>query len=120
MMRSRPAKALTSTSDDPEGRTEQLFEEEGAYLPIFKRILTLCSAAGGASAKQIAKACDADPLLQSPRYYSSRFVEKLNKSDALTWAGKTWELTQTGREALAQLESVDDPASAEILANLEA
>ena len=107
-------------ADDPEGRTEQLFEEEDAYLPIFKRILTLCSAAGGASAKQIAKACDTDPLLQNPRYYSSRFVEKLNKSDALTWAGKTWELTQTGREALVQLESVDDPASAEILANLEA
>ena len=107
-------------ADDPEGRTEQLFEEEDAYLPVFKRILTLCSAAGGASAKQIAKACDTDPLLQSPRYYSSRFVEKLNKSDALTWAGKSWELTQTGREALVQLESVDDPASAEILANLEA
>ncbi len=98
--------------DDPEGRTERLFEEDGDYLPIYKRILTLCSEEGGASAKAIAKACDQDPLLQKPRYYSSRFVERLNKSDALAWSGKTWEVTETGREALAQLDGVrDDGAS---------
>ena len=107
-------------ADDPEGRTERIFEDEGDYLPIYRRILTLCSAAGGAAAKDIAKACDSDPLLQKPRYYSSRFVEKLNRSDALAWAGKTWELTETGREALAQLEGVEDPASDDIRAGLEA
>ena len=107
-------------ADDPEGRTEKLFEEEGDYLPIFKRILTLCSAGAGATAKQIAKTCDADPLLQKPRYYSSRFVEKLNQCDALIWGGKAWELTEVGREALTQLEHVNDPASSEILADLEA
>ena len=47
-------------------------------------------------------------------------MEKLNQCDALTWGGKAWELTEVGREALAQLEHVNDPASSEILADLEA
>lgn len=106
--------------EDPLSQLEKLFENEGAYLPIYRRILTLCSAAEGASAKDIAKACDKDALLQKPRYYSSRFVEKLNLCDALTWTGKTWQLTDPGREALAQLHGVIDTASDDILAGLEA
>ena len=105
----RPAEAL-----------QALFEEEGAYLAIYKRVLTLASDAQGATAKQLARAIDSDPLLKSPRYYSSRFVEKLNQCDALSWEGKVWMITAVGREALDQLAGVDDPASDAIAANLNA
>jgi len=105
----RPAEAL-----------QALFEEEVLYLPIYRRILTLASDAQGASAKQLARAVDGDPLLKSPRYYSSRFVEKLNQCDALSWEGKVWAITDLGREGLDQLAGVDDPASDVILATLNA
>lgn len=99
---------------------QAVFEEEGAYLPIYKRVLTMASDALGASAKQLARAIDSDPLLKSPRYYSSRFVEKLNVCEALSWEGKVWMITDLGREALDQLAGVDDPASDVIAATLNA
>lgn len=118
--RTTPAAVRLLADDNPQARVEALFEEEGVYLPIFKRILTLASGRDGVSAAAIAKAVDGDPLLQSPRYYASRFVEKLNLADALGWQGKTWAITQVGRDALASLDSVEDPASDVIAADLEA
>ena len=93
-------------ADDPDARLQGLFEEEANYLSIFKRILEMCSAEGGADAKSIAKEIDDDPLLVSPRYYSSRFVEKLKLNDALVWEGKHWVTTDLGLEALDQLADV--------------
>lgn len=101
-------------SDDPDARLQEVFEQEGDYLPIFRRILTLCLAHGGADAKAIASAVDGDPLLAHPRYYSSRFVEKLKNCDALAWEDKTWVVTDLGRVALDQLSGVADPASDKI------
>jgi hypothetical protein len=105
--------------DDPDARIQGLFESEGHYLPIMRRILTVCSAADGATAHAIAKAVDGDPLLAKPRYYSSRFVEKLNQAEALEWSGSSWTLTDAGRCALADLANVDDPASDELAATID-
>ena len=102
-------------ADDPDARSQQLLEEEVAYLPIIKRILTLCSGSAGATAKAIAREVDKDPLLARPRYYSSRFVEKLHGCDALLWEGKAWKATELGLSLLGQLDGVQDDRS-EVLA----
>ena len=106
-------------AEDPAGRLQELFESEPQYLPIYKRILTLCSAAAGATAKAIAKAVDKDDLLRSPRMYSSRFVEKLHACDALAWGEKVWLTAPLGLEALEQLAGVQDEETDKIAAAIE-
>ena len=93
-------------ADDPQAQIQQIFEEEPIYLPIYKQVLTMCAESDGATAKALAKSIDSDPLLKRPRYYSSRFVEKLNRAGALEWAGKTWHITDSGLIALDSLANV--------------
>ena len=109
--RTTQAGAAFVDADDPDARLQQVFEEESTYLPIYRRILTLCHVTGGADARRIAKEVDSDPMLQNPRYYSSRFVEKLKLNDALVWQDKTWVVTDLGLMALDQLKDVEDVAS---------
>lgn len=94
-------------ADKPLDRLEVLFEEDVRYLPIYKRILTLCSAEGGATTPSINSKVDNDPLVQKPRLYGPHFVDKLEKNDALTWK-KVWIITNTGKAALDLLADVDD------------
>ena len=93
-------------ADSPTAHIQKIFEEESLYLPIYKQILTLCAREDGASAREMAKLIDNDPLLKSPRYYSSRFVEKLNLAGALEWGDKVWNITEAGLEALDTLSAV--------------
>lgn len=94
-------------ADKPLSRIEALFEEKSAYLPIFKRVLTLCAQEGGSATKTINAAVDNDPLAQSPRYYASYFTERLEGCDALIWDG-AWKVTDAGLEALEMLADVVD------------
>ena len=97
------AGTLCVEQDDPAGRIQQTLDEELLYLPIYRQVLELCARPEGASAREMAKLIDSDPLLKSPRYYSSRFVERLNVAGALQWEGKAWRTTDAGLEALATL-----------------
>jgi hypothetical protein len=94
-------------ADKPLERLAELFATDAQYLSIYKRILTLCSQEGGQSAKSLGVAVDDDPLVQKPRLYAPRFVDRLEKCDALTWV-KTWVTTDVGKEGLAMLDTVTD------------
>ena len=104
--RTTPEGLAFAQEDEPAIRIQGIFEEEPAYLPIYKQILSMCAAEEGASARALAQAIDSDPLLKSPRYYSSRFVEKLNQAGALEWGDKVWRATEAGIMALDGLAGV--------------
>ncbi len=99
-------------ADKPLDRLHDLLESDGAYRVIYQRILNLCSAEGGVTTKEINAAVDDDPLVQKPRYYAPRFVDKLEKCDALVWEG-TWKITEVGKRALEILADVEDSAEKE-------
>ena len=94
-------------ADEPLSRIEELFEKKAEYLPIFKRVLTMCAEEGGVKTKQINAAVDSDPLVQKPRLFASYFTEQLEDCGALVWDG-AWETTDTGLEALEMLADVKD------------
>lgn len=94
-------------ADKPLERLRNLLDEDATYLPIYKRILTLCSAEGGAKTPAINDAVDHDPLVQKPRFYAPHFIDKLEKCDALVWE-KTWVATEVGRAGLEMLADVVD------------
>jgi hypothetical protein len=98
-------------ADKPLERLTELFATDSRYLPIYKRVLKLCSQEGGISAKDLGAAVDSDPLVQKPRLYAPRFVDRLEKCDAIVWA-KFWTTTGIGLEGLKLLAEVDDDYAA--------
>lgn len=99
-------------SDRPLERLKSLFNMDDKYLPIYKRILTLCMGDDGASTPSINDAVDHDPLVQKPRLYAPHFIDKLEQCDALLWKG-SWHTTEVGRRGLeerATLETNQTPS----------
>ena len=90
----------------PVSRIERLFERDGRYLPVYKRILMMCAEEGGASMPALDKAIVDDPLVQEPRCYASRFVSYLETADAVEWRSG-WHITQAGLEGLEMLNDVE-------------
>lgn len=89
-------------ADKPLDRLYDLLEQDTTYGVIYERILTLCSAEGGATTPSINESVDHDPLVQKPRFYASHFISRLEKCDALSWKD-TWHITKIGEAGLEML-----------------
>lgn len=107
-----PAGQAKLDSDKPVDRLRALLDEDAKYAVIYKRILTLCAAEGGATTPAINGKVDNDPLVQKPRLYAPHFVDKLEKCDALEWR-KAWYTTEIGKQGLEMLADVVDAPAAE-------
>jgi hypothetical protein len=100
-------------ADDPLERLRDNLESEPIYHPIYTQILLLCSNENGRGIEAIGDALDNDPLLQKPRMYARRFVEILEKCDALAW-DKTWKTTRIGQLGLEEIERYQEHIKAEV------
>lgn len=86
-----------------------LFEKESDLLPVYKRVLTLAAADGGATMAYLSAEVDEHPLIADPRrFYVQHFTELLEAREAVAWSGSVWETTEVGRAALAELADVED------------
>lgn len=94
--------AARVAADDPRGRLHELMEADSAYIPIYRRILGLCAEAGGMSAADLGKRVDGDPLLQNPRFYATKFVDRLERAGGLEWK-EAWSTTEEGKALLEEL-----------------
>lgn len=99
-------------ADRPLDRLNALFAEDETYLPIYKRVLSLCDADGGCTIKALGDAVDKDPLVQKPRLYVAHFVDKLEKCDAVEWVD-SWVTTEVGKTGLEILKDVEDAPATE-------
>jgi hypothetical protein len=97
-------------ADDPLGRLRNLLESEPTYHPIYKQVLLLCSAEEGKRITELGDILDNDPLLQEPRIYTQRFVDFLEKCDALVW-DKAWKITPIGQLGLDEIERFEEAAT---------
>ena len=73
--------------------------DEPQYLPIWKKLLSMCAEDGGKTKNEIADEIDADPLLQEPRRWCQYFIEKLKDANAIEWKD-AWVVTDIGMELL--------------------
>lgn len=94
--------ALEAESSDD--RVGQLFSEEARYVSIYQRILLAGMEPGGVAMAELNSMFVNDPLLQSPRYYASRFLQRLERCDAMVWEG-TWKTTEVGVAAIDKAAS---------------
>jgi hypothetical protein len=86
--------------------------DEPQYLPVWKKVLQMCSEEGGATKKAVADALDAHPILQEPRRWCQYFLEKLKNVNALEF-DTAWVITDIGKQLLAD-EIFADVEAAEI------
>lgn len=104
---STPEALALVDADSPLDRFMTLLEEDARYASIYKRLLEMTAAEGGAATPHLGSAVDKLELMQSPRLYAPHFVDKLEKCDAIEWT-KTWTITEIGRAGLATLVDVED------------
>lgn len=78
---------------------QQLLDEEPQYLPVYKRILTMCNTAGGRMVQEINAVIDPDPLCAEPRRFSTYFLRKLEVVGAVKFQD-AWCTTDYGKRAL--------------------
>ncbi|NTU90246.1 MAG: hypothetical protein HGA54_10190 [Actinobacteria bacterium] len=97
---------LKIAENKPRERMSRLFEDEERYKPIYKWILTMCAGVDGSTTPLIEEAIDNDPLLLNPRYYASRFIDKLEQCEAIVWS-ESWRVNDLGREGLELLADID-------------
>ncbi len=91
--------------DRPLERAEALFEDDTAYLPVYKTALELCCQDAGMSAAQLGHAIDGLDLVQEPRLFASHFMERLERAGAVEWHD-AWHTTDIGLQALNMLTDV--------------
>ncbi|MDR1712737.1 MAG: hypothetical protein LBR39_01055 [Coriobacteriales bacterium] len=101
-------------ADKPLERLQQLLATDTLYLPIYKKILLLCAQEGGQSVKQLGDVIDGLELVQKPRMYAQRFLDRLEKCDAVIWR-KKWQTTEVGQQGLEMLDDVEDIIIGELL-----
>ena len=114
---STPDALQLAGEDNPLERLYALFDQDSVYLPIYKTILGLCAREGGAKTLALGAAVDNDPLVRSPRFFATYFVDRLEKCDALEWRG-AWHTTEVGlqgMDALLDVESTDVPEGIDLV-----
>lgn len=102
-LRTTEAGAQQLAHDDSLERFEAVLAEDGRYEHIYRILLDCCANEGGASAKQMSDAVDADPELQEPRMYASYFFNRLGECGLIEW-DTAWKTTELGRKAIELLD----------------
>ena len=96
---------------------QNMLSKEPQYLPVYKRILTMCNIDGGRIVQEINAVIDPDPICAKPRRYATYFLHNLEDAGALRFAD-TWITTDYGKKALElglliESEQVSDDKAAE-------
>lgn len=102
-LRTTEAGAERLAHDGSLERFEAVLAEDGRHEHIYRILLDCCANEGGASAKQMSDAVDADPELQEPRMYASYFFDRLSACGLIEWDG-AWKITELGRAAIELLD----------------
>lgn len=104
--------AAAVAGDAPVERTLAAAREDGErYIPIYQRILEACSAEQGSGVVALGALVDADPVMQEPRWYVQRFIDRLVQGGSLRWDG-AWKITEAGCAALARMAELSAESEA--------
>lgn len=78
---------------------QELFDAEPQYIPVYKRVLTMCSVPEGRLVQELNAVIDPDPICKEPRRFSTYFLRKLEMIGAVRFVD-TWQITPYGSKAL--------------------
>lgn len=93
----------------PRTLIRQLIESEPEYASVYRAVLERIDCDEGADQKALSGMYDNKPVIEKPRLYVERFVDRLSEAGAIKWQSKAWRLTEPGREAFAALDELEHP-----------
>lgn len=94
-------------SFQPHALTQQLITEEAEYAYVYRAVLERIDCEEGANQHALSKMYDSKPVIESPRLYVERFIDRLAKAGAIEWKDKAWRITEYGREALELIDEIE-------------
>lgn len=91
---------------------DDLVKEDVGFTSVYRKILIICEAENGCSIEDIDAVIDESKLLSGSSRRAPYFVEKLERCDALQWAG-TWRITKKGSLCLEAMNAYAEKISLE-------
>ena len=79
---------------------EEFLQEEPRYIPVYKRILTMCTVEEGRLVQEVNAVVNKDPVCEDPRRYSTYFLRRLEGVGAIRYSD-AWRTTDYGKRSLA-------------------
>lgn len=78
---------------------------DAKYLEVYRAVMAAV-AARPHSKDEIEQLVDTFEVVQSPRRFGGHFIDMLERTDAMEWRDRSWQLTDLGRALLPELEAV--------------
>ena len=81
-----------------------VFDRDAKYLEVYRAVMGFVNERPR-SKDDIEQLVDAFEVVQSPRRFGGHFIDMLEKTDALCWKDRSWQLTDLGRHMLSEVEA---------------
>ena len=81
-----------------------VFDRDVKYLEVYRAVMGFVNERPR-SKDDIEQLVDAFEVVQSPRRFGGHFIDMLEKTDALCWKDRSWQLTDLGRRMLPEVEA---------------
>lgn len=101
------------------GQMESFLQEEPRYIPVYKRILTMCTIDEGRLVQEINAVVNPDPVCAEPKRFSTYFLRRLEGVGAIRF-DDSWKTTSYGKRSLELGLLVDADEAGDIEAAADA
>lgn len=81
-----------------------VFDRDVKYLEVYRAVMNFV-AESPRSKDDIEQLVDAFEVVQSPRRFGGHFIDMLERTDALHWKDRSWQLTDLGRQLLPEVNA---------------
>ena len=81
-----------------------VFDRDAKYLEVYRAVMGFVNERPR-SKDDIEQLVDAFEVVQSPRRFGGHFIDMLEKTDALCWKDRSWQLTDLGCRMLPEVEA---------------
>lgn len=97
-------------SFQPATLSRQVITNEPEYAYVYRAVLDRIDCEEGATQHDLSKMYHNKPVIENPRLFVERFINRLAEAGAIEWKNKAWRITEPGREAIAALNELEQQA----------
>lgn len=99
------AEGLSVYADFTQGAAfRDIMQRDGKYIAVYHAVMESCHEKPR-SKNEIEELVDTFEVVLTPRRFGGHFIDMLERTDALEWKNHAWQLTDLGRELLADMQS---------------
>lgn len=81
---------------------EVILDHDRKYLEVYRAVMELL-VEGPRSKNEIEELVDTFEIVKNPRRFGGHFIDMLERTDAIEWKDRSWQITDLGRTLLPQM-----------------